>query len=312
MGNFKRVENSSTITHNPTQIDKEKYFPRDSSPIPFIEKNQNHSKRPIYFKWKPVHNLQTTPADSFRIRAIKSGIRKFQFAGHWAIEIGGYTWELWQDAETHRIALGEENRGPVRWTDLCIIRQSDGEVVKTEPTLKKVKGKRCGWTTMTDAEIRDHAMKIINSLQTEKTALSRMDRLVQWDNEIRMKALSRILDKFGPEGRKAIEGMVGLQAEVRAGLLKAVRGGDNSDQQYRYDVFFRNCHTFAEKLAKKVTSSPKKTKVFFTFRHNAKAVLYNQMTLNSMPPSLQAEMQNQQLNVNQQLMLGQQQQLLTQ
>lgn len=299
----KRVETCSTTNHGTTEIDKEAYEIRDSELVQFVEKNQGHNRREIRFKWKPVHNLQSMPENPFLVRAMKRGIRKFQFAGHWAIEVGEYTWELWQDQETHQIGLGEHNKGPVKWTNLRVIRKSNGQVVKTEDTLKNIKSKRCGWTAETDTEIRDQAMRIIDMLGKRHTGLGRIDRLVQWQFKAQMKIVTLLL---GKKRRELIEGMLGKQAEVRSGFIRALRGGDRSDEQYEYDVFFRNCHTFAERLALKISASQARTRLFFLLRSNAKTLLYNQMTQNSMPPSLQASMNQQQIMLDQQQLLNQQ------
>ena len=101
----------------------------------------------------------------------------------------------------------------------------------------------------------------------------------------------------GKKGKGVIEGLLGLRAEIESELRRALRGGDKSDEQYLYDIFFRNCHTFAERLAIKISTSRTRTRLFFLRRANAKTLLYNQMTLNSMPPSLQANLHDQQQQV---------------
>ena len=303
MGPTKRVEIANTVSHRPTEIGKEEYEIRDSEYLEFVENNDGRDRREIRLKWKPLHNLQSTPNDQSLVRALKKGVRKFQFAGHWAIEVGKYTWELWQDQNTHKIGLGEDNKGPVRWINLQVIRQSDGEVVKTEETLKKIKSKRCGWTTKSDTEIRNQAISIIDDLQNKRTALSTRDRVLQWQFNMHFQIMGKI---FGKKVQNRIKELYQKEADIRSSFVRAIRGGNNSDEQYRYDIFFRNCHTFAERLAKQITASHYKTKLFFLTRYNAKDILYNQMTQGSMSSTLQNNLIQQQLMINQQLMLNQQ------
>ena len=237
----------------------------------------------------------------------QSGIRKIQFAGHWAIEVGDYTWELWQDQKIHEIRLGEDDKGPLEWTDPYIVRLSDEEIVETEETLKKVKSQSCGSTNMTDTEIRHAARTIIDAMRTKHTALETMDRIAQWQFTAQMNTIGVISNR----GRRLVEGMLGVQTEIRSGFIRAMRVVDHSDEHYIYDVFFGEYHAFAEKLANTISVSHTKTKLFFLTRANAKSILYNQMTLNSMPPSLQASLNQQQLILNQQ-QINQQQLLLNQ
>lgn len=54
--------------------------------VEFIETNPTKEKRTIYFRRRPIHGLVSQPS----LRRFVQG----ETTGHWAIEVGGYIWEL--------------------------------------------------------------------------------------------------------------------------------------------------------------------------------------------------------------------------
>ena len=67
--------------------------------VNFKERNLNRSRRLIYFRWRPVHNLVT--------RAILRRFFPGTIPGHWAIEVGEYIWELesWDGVINYHIGI---------------------------------------------------------------------------------------------------------------------------------------------------------------------------------------------------------------
>ncbi len=95
--NFRKPSNSSIGSVNIVSVkltSKSDQYCANSEPIAtymktaadFKETNPNRSRRLIYFRSRPVHGLVRRPV----LR------RLFQrtIAGHWAIEVGEYIWEL--------------------------------------------------------------------------------------------------------------------------------------------------------------------------------------------------------------------------
>ncbi|KAF2233274.1 hypothetical protein EV356DRAFT_568137 [Viridothelium virens] len=233
MTDHAKLSASNTASNDTKTIENEKYEIRDSDPLfdnldSVEERNHNRKSRPVWFKYKPVHNLQSTPKDKIAIKAVKAGIRRLQFVGHWAIQVGSsqetddkivYIWELWQHPNTHEIYLGEQNRGPVKWTNLRVIQTSTGKVFKTKETLKDSHWwHKCGNTTMTDLEIRDKAIHIINNLSTED--LGPLDRLMRWRALAELKVIERL---FGKRARGAAISIFGFQGKLQSEIVRRIR-----------------------------------------------------------------------------------------
>ena len=99
--------------------------------VDFQETNAAKSRRPIYFRRRPVHLL---------VRSVVS--RRFfqgETPGHWAVEVGGYIWEL-------------ENRNGV--IDFHIgVWTNPGE--RDGRRLLATEREEIGYTFLSDTEIRE-------------------------------------------------------------------------------------------------------------------------------------------------------------
>ena len=253
-----------------------------------VETNADRKERTIFFKWKPVHNMQTTPDSTLVTKSVKAGIRRLQFAGHWAIQVGDYTWELAQG--NHQIQLGKDDAGPVEWTELFILTSDRRQVVERKPI--EVKTQKCGTTTKTDVEINDIARELILDLQSGKLSL------LQWLAQTQVKVGQAIFGK-----RLTALTYAGPQQALQIGLFNLIRGRGSKDkgdeaQQYMYDVFFRNYHAFCERLALRICTSRFRTRFFFLRKMNGQKFLFSQLTLNAHPPGLHVALQ-----IDQQVML---------